>query len=515
MKFQELHQHHQHLQQHQQRRIRRNRFLRWILYVSVVFTYTQWSRKWLLFPLSSTSSSLASFNAELLLNLSTVQTTTTIKSPKPLTMEQTTQPRLFVHIGKAGGTSIQVMVQKSTDKCHELKKGLVINKNINKHKKNINNNQDTIGNNSEEEEDQDQIQDQTCAIAQIESKRVHLKAGQDRYPYYQQFLVNVRNPIDRLISWYNYESQSFYKEPRWKDGGIASTNFQQLKECYPDGIGQIIYDGLLGDTVQKNDDTDDGSISSSITTTTNLQSKSTASRCRKLAKDCLRGDIMCFGHNFYNYEVYGEDLLRWKLTTTTTTTTSPEPKNDIRVDVIRSEHSMEDFETIIQLWTQPVVDAKMKTKTRSFLNLNKINNNDDNQETSFQLTDYVRGLYGKVRTIEDYQVKPKKALGNGGKNNNNNNNNKNNNAQDKNDVIAPVNKSVSQEAVTALCRWICTELKTYKYLLQIADNLSEYDVQTSFNELDERCQINVDQECGTDWEYRNIKQQKKVFDMPW
>ncbi|KAG7343751.1 hypothetical protein IV203_021759 [Nitzschia inconspicua] len=521
MKFQELHQHHQHHQQHQQRRIRRNRFLRWILYVSVVFTYTQWSRKWLLLPLSSTSSSLASFNAELLLNLSTVQTTTTIKSPKPLTMEQTTQPRLFVHIGKAGGTSIQVMVQKSTDKCQELltKKRLVIQKNLNKHKKkNVNNNhEDDIRNDSEKQQEEDRIKDQTCAIAQIESKRVHLKAGQERYPYYQQFLVNVRNPIDRLISWYNYESQSFYKEPRWKEGGIASTNFQQLKECYPDGIGQIIYDGLLGDTVQKNDDTDDGSISPSITTTTNLQSKPTTSRCRKLAKDCLRGDIMCFGHNFYNYEVYGEDLLRWKLTTTTTTT-SPEPKNDIRVDVIRSEHSMEDFETIIQLWTQPVVDAKMKTKTRSFLNLNKNNNDDDNQQSSFfQLTDYVRGLYGKVRTIEDYQVKPKKTLGNGGKNNkNNNNNNNNNNAQGRRvDVVSPVNKSVSQEAVTALCRWICIELKTYKHLLQIADNLSEQDVQTSFDELDERCQINVDQECGTEWEYRNIKEQKKVFDMPW
>jgi hypothetical protein len=446
---------------------RRNRLLRSILYALVLIIYTRWSQKWL-FPKSS-KSSLASFNAnlvsttttnnnnahQLLLGGSSSSSSSSLWSydgipksiPKPLTREQSQQRRLFVHIGKAGGTSIQVMVQKSATKCQELK--MMQKQNKTKMNRILDSKRDDL----------DDVEAQTCAIAQIQSKRVHLKVGQDKYSTYQQFLVNVRNPIDRLVSWYNYELQSFEKEPRWQTGGMASDNFRNLKDCFPQGIGQIVQEGLL-----------DRSNNNVITTT--RTTKLSFYECRQLAKSCLKGDIMCFGHNFYNYEVYGEDLLHWK--------TQNVKERNIRIDVIRSEHSMEDFEKIVQLWTEPVVTNITPSRVLR----------------SYKLTNFVRGLYGKMRTIEQYQPKE--------------NSRKQHKAE-----IPSINKTITQEAVTALCRWICVELVTYKHLLWEADNLNEQEARGSFEELDERCQLDVDATCGTSWEYRNIKQQKKVFEMPW
>jgi hypothetical protein len=460
---------------------RRNQWLRWILMGLVLICYTRWSENWLL-PISTTSStSLASFNADLLSMATTTRNVQheleeasslsssssvyqkfTKQSPKPLTKEQSQQPRLFVHIGKAGGTSIQVMVQKSAAKCNELKMmpqqvRTAIAKTDRKTLPVVDDNDDDLDN-----DDLDDVKAQTCAIAQIQSKRVHLQAGQDKYSQYEQFLVNVRNPIDRLVSWYNYELQSFEKEPRWQQGGIASDNFRNLKDCFPQGIGQIVQQGLLSGITNKK------------TTNTTITTKLTFLQCRQLAKDCLKGDIMCFGHNFYNYEVYGEDLLLWK-------TQQNDKTKNIRIDIIRSEHSMDDFENIVQLWTEPVAASIAPPR--------------DNR--SYKVTNFVRGLYQKMRTIEHYQPKP-----NAGK-------------QKKKAEIPSINKTITQEAVTALCRWICVELVTYKHLLSEADNLNEQEVRGSFEELDERCQLDVDKACGTSWEYRNIKQQKKVFDMPW
>ena len=56
----------------------------------------------------------------------------------------------------------------------------------------------------------------------------------------------------------------------------------------------MVCEGLLSLPFDKEEQSDGGAIQP----------------CNKLTQFCLRGDIMCFGHNYYNYEVYlGEILL--------------------------------------------------------------------------------------------------------------------------------------------------------------------------------------------------------------
>jgi hypothetical protein len=291
------------------------------------------------------------------------------------------------------------------------------------------------------------VKHQTCALSKIHKQRVHLKDGQTLYSNFTQFLINVRNPVDRLISWYNYELKSFDKEPRWQTGGPATDNFVNLRDCYPGGIDDIIRGGLLGDDV---------AVAHHPTLT--------PSQCADLSRRCLRGDVLCFGHNYYNYEVYGEDLLLRKGADVTRSGTGDNVNDDddVRIDVIRSEHSMADFSRILQLWT----------------------------DSAAPVGEFVRGLYGRARTIEDYHKASR-----GGK--------------------YKIVKDVPVTSARALCGHICTELVTYKHLLRVADNLFEHEVQESYRELDDRCGLIVDDVCGTSWTYRNVKATKHVQDMPW
>ena len=115
------------------------------------------------------------------------------------------------------------------------------------------------------------------------------------------YLVPVRNNVDRLISWYNYES---YRS--------KNPNLVKLIECFPDA-NSLITNGL--DSTVENDN-------------------QTFAECKHYAKSCFTGQIPCYAHNYYNYEVYVEDLLHWK--------ECHQHQNDdcsreteIRVDVIR------------------------------------------------------------------------------------------------------------------------------------------------------------------------------------
>ena len=414
--------------------------------------------------------------------------------PIILPLENRSKHHLFVHIGKAGGSSIWVMVKKSREKCQELKL---------KDDDNDNHNSSSSSSSSSSNSSLLLLKTQVCALATIPNGRVHLNERlhpQKSYSKYTQFFINVRDPIDRLISWYNYEISSFKREPRWttaNETGQASDNFRRLSQlCFPgkNGFTNMVNGGLL--------------LSSSSSLSSN---NNEATDCNELARLCLRGDIMCFGHNYYNYEVYLEEILLRKgfstatatATTTTTISTKKNNNNDntisnennnnnnidsnIRIDVLRSEHSMDDFNRTVGLWT---------------INNNSNNNNENDKIEEFVgITDFVQGLYGRVRTIQQYD-NGKSKFGKLTTTKNNNNNNYD-------DGI------LSSEASAALCKHICTELIVYKLILKASNNLYGSEIRDSYNALDQRCGFTVDDVCGTTWTYRDIKTKKNVFEAPW
>ena len=392
--------------------------------------------------------------------------------PKLLSLEDRSKHHLFVHIGKAGGSSIQVMVKKSRNMCEKLSTTSTTSTSTTI-------STDEEGKNKQENEKTTLlVKTQVCALAKIPDGRVHLKERlhpKKYYAQYQQFFVNVRDPIDRLVSWYNYELKSYRKEPRWSSAnqtGQASDNFRRLSQtCFPgeNGFAAMVNGGLLSSTTtstmssnednnkEKDDDDDDDDS------------------CNELARLCLRGDIMCFGHNYYNYEVYLEELLLRKGFSGNSSSPSTS-KETIRIDVIRSEHSMDDFNRTVGLWT---------SKTTKEL------------EEFAGVTSFVQSLYSRVRATANYDSK------------------QNNKDKDKHTTTTTTEEVLSPEARTALCKHICTELIIYKLALKAADNLDSLDILDSYDALDEHCGFRVDEVCGTAWTYRDIKTKKKVFDAPW
>ena len=348
--------------------------------------------------------------------------------PRFLSLEFRSKPRQFVHIGKAGGSAIRIMVKKSKNKCSELS----MQKNI----------------------VPDPVEAQVCALSKILSGQVHLKARLEPRKYYDphtQFLINLRDPIDRLFSWYYYEIACFQQEKsftRADQPGQASHNFRRLtQECYPEGgFVKMVRDGLLSRPSTRKKAPTPGAVET----------------CDELARLCLRGDIMCFAHNYYNYEVYLEEILLRK-----GLSSNSHYAENIRVDALRSEFSMQDLNTTVGLW---------------------MSSNPKEYEQYAGVTPFVQSLYGRVRTIGKYD----KSAG-----------------KKKPDLL-------NAEDREALCKHICTELIVYKKAIRAADNLDEAATKVSYDALDEKCGFEVDAVCGTKWNYRNVKAEKKIFsEAPW
>jgi len=357
--------------------------------------------------------------------------------------------RLNVHIGKAGGSAIRAMVRKSHQKCKNLTAEAESGKSLD--------NKDKL------------VKDQVCAISKIPTRMTHMKNHLHpvQYSEYKQFLINVRDPIDRLISWWNYEIACFVKEPRFSkanETGQASDNFRRLsQECYPgdaseDGFVQMVHDGLLNPKSPEQP----GEL---------LIDPATRS-CDQLARLCLRGDIMCFAHNYYNYEVYLEEIfLRKGLSADRDQRTQRKPET-IRIDAFRAEYSLEDFNRTIGLWTSHTVDEWKNYPG---------------------VTPHVQSLYSRVRTTKEYRnyvFKEKTQLSN--------------------------SEFLSPKARGALCKHICAELVVYKIAIRASDNMGASHVRESYEALGDHCGFDVDEVCGTTWTFRDVKAQKNIFEgAPW
>jgi hypothetical protein len=127
-------------------------------------------------------------------------------------------------------------------------------------------------------------------------------------------------------------------------------NLKNLGKCFPD-VDSCITKGLAVTTDSKSG---------------NLQGQKQKNKnqiltpCQKLATKCLTGEVPCYAHNFYNYEVYVEDLVLWKECSAKKERNYRE--RDIRVDVIRSKHSEHDLYHIFKLWTGAPVNTTLRFK---------------------------------------------------------------------------------------------------------------------------------------------------------
>lgn len=469
-----------------------------------------------------------------------------VKAAKPtyLTPSQRSETRILIHVGKAGGLSFQDLAGQARTRCDgEAAMADAA---------------DTAAaaaaaadgatwNATAVVDDAVVTRRQLCLLARIPSHinggivhmgdnfasvgRCYSGGGGDGIasvasPVHRQFVVTVRNPVDRLISWFHYEKELYYgKSDKWR-AHFGGPNFLRLVECYDGDFGKLLAGVAVilppaGGHSNDGGGENEAAAARAAAVETN---RTAAEECRTLAVRCLKGDAACFSHNYYNYEVYLEELLVWKgaadrsATTTADVDINNSTSDDgtdgsrsststtIRVDVIRSEHSDDDLNRTIRLWS------------------------------GYAMTDQVSRLYGRLNTIKAVTVSTRGTTSKNGENNSTNWKNTTNRKKDtsiwkhnnkwNSNYSKPTSRRhlqpsttkkettrtelYSQGSIRALCRLICIELVVYKKILQVADNLDAGQVADSHKYLDDRCGFNVDAVCGTQFHYRNVKSQKRI-----
>jgi len=170
-------------------------------------------------------------------------------------------------------------------------------------------------------------------------KRLHMtKMDDDTVTQYNAFLVSLRNPITRIISAYDYEKSN---KNRW-----VQKSYPAFKQCFPNSV--LISDLLL-------------CMDENITSATyNMCGMNSSTYCRQLGAKAVKGEIESYrSHMTYNYQFYEDQFLyavnsnKTNTNTTNTTTTT-----NHRMLALRIEHLEEDLENLeIFLKTGKVVVA--------------------------------------------------------------------------------------------------------------------------------------------------------------
>jgi Sulfotransferase family len=307
-------------------------------------------------------------------------------SARPLRPEEQERKVLFLHVGKTAGTTIRCQFRL-----------VLMETNCQKY--------------FAEKEHRTELPNRT-AISNRVVEVTHLWGHTYAYQNYTDFLVVLRNPVDRIESWWYYEQMmvrngSFF--------AFGNSWYRALHGCYGN-IGEMAEKGLRGDMRNRRIPANE------------KQGKPEGFTCEEISMACTAGDLPCMWHNYYNYEVYLENVLHWK----------EENTRPVRLDVIRGSHIWEDFDRINALWggsPDLVIPANMRER------------NINNHKSTF-----------------------------------------------------------SSKGRRNLCRALCREIVVYKTALKHASNLNEEEKIASSKEVDASCGgLDVDRECGTTFEYRNVK----------
>ena len=212
----------------------------------------------------------------------------------------------FVHIGKAGGSSIGCNLAASR-------------RFVRKHCENR------------------QMPVSLSAISIHVNCYTHWQGHMYCYDNNDSFLINVRNPVQRMASWFLYEHvrnhEVNYKERNYHCGDLM------LFSCF-DTFQELAILGLQGDRPPSNQKLRVGS---------NL----TQQECSHWAWAAVQGNIPASYHNAYNYEWYTHRIFRRE-------------KQITEIFVLRAEHFEDDWTTIDQLLGGTgVFPESMKSKQNS------------------------------------------------------------------------------------------------------------------------------------------------------
>ena len=244
---------------------------------------------------------------------------------------------VFVHLGKTAGSSITCMLDPS---IHHSGKG-------NSQCNNYNNTTQLAASSA-------------SAISKHVVKRIHLEPAPSINTY-DNFLITVRNPVERIISWYYYLHPKFppAKLPRHKHG---CDNFA-IFDCWDD-IQSLTDKGLVDQHYY---------ASSSLfvdrrNKTVNKEEDGDEEICISLAWDIIRGKKKCW-HNYYNYNyTYGNLIKEFHMLNGSRAATT-EMMREKNIFAIRTEHLQRDWETI------EVMLGSSNSTGISVLHKNEWNNN--------------------------------------------------------------------------------------------------------------------------------------------
>ena len=223
-----------------------------------------------------------------------VMNAVTTSATSPLSATEQRRRVLFLHVGKTAGSTIRCQLQK---RHMELNCNHYFAKKEHRHEK----------------------PNQTAISLRV-NEVTHLWGHQHAEHNYTDFLVALRNPIDRIESWWYYEKSMV------QNGTKPNMWYQKLKGCY-DNFEVVAEQGLRPQVARRRVYNSDKSWAKFMT-------------CEEVAMACVAGDVPCIFHNYYNYEVYLENVLHWK----------EENTRPVRLDVIRGNHLWEDFDRINTLW---------------------------------------------------------------------------------------------------------------------------------------------------------------------
>jgi hypothetical protein len=257
------------------------------------------------------------------------------------------------------------------------------------------------------------------------------------------YLFSVRNPLERIQSWYVYEEMKL--QPL-----IATCSFKTLNDLAEQGLETVVgYKERLRLLMMNS--TNENKLNATSNTNGSSIRPPGSTRCRYKSRRIIRGAEKLGSHAFYNYAKYMTQM----------------PDNAV-IGVIRTPHLVQDYNSMEAFVTRRVFEKRVAQQTNSSrTSWNPFGFNSAKPPEPVQIA----RLGSKNRT-------PVQLNGT--------------NATDVVAVAADPRRYLSDRAQTLLCAALCDEIQVYKRILRMAVNLKESDVQESIDELRESCPLEAD-----------------------